>query len=73
MQQMFSTGQVARSLGLRPYQLEYAHATDQLAEPTFRFLGKRVYVADDVRRAALHFGVTLDDDLKVLDANKEVM
>jgi DNA-binding transcriptional MerR regulator len=70
-QQIFSTGQVARLLGLRPYQLEYAHATDQLAEPTFRFLGKRVYVADDVRRVALYFGVTLDESLKDADAKKE--
>ncbi len=71
MQQIFSTGQVARLLGLRPYQLEYAHATDQLSEPTFRFLGKRVYVADDVRRVALHFGIILDDNLKLADAKKE--
>ncbi len=70
MQQILSTGQVARLLGLRPYQLEYAHATDQLAEPALRFLGKRVYAADDVRRVALYFGVTLDENLKVADTKE---
>ena len=40
-------------------------------EPTFRFLNKRVYAADDVRRVALHFGVTLDDTLDVAATKKE--
>ena len=70
MQPIFSTGEVARKLNLRPYQLEYAHATGQLAEPAFRFLGKRVYVADDVRRVALHFGIRLDE-LRTAEAGKE--
>lgn len=71
MQSIYSTGQLARLLGLRPHQLEYAHSTGLLAEPMFRFLGKRVYCADDVRRVAQHFGLSLDDDLKVADAGKE--
>lgn len=71
MQSIYSTGQVARLLGLRPHQLEYAHASQALAEPDFRFLGKRVYCSDDVRRVAGHFGLTLDDGLNVVEARKE--
>jgi hypothetical protein len=63
MQKIYSTGQVARALGLPPHRLEYAHASQALAEPAFRFLGKRVYTPDDVRRVAGHFGVTLDGEL----------
>jgi DNA-binding transcriptional MerR regulator len=63
MQLIYSTGQVARLLGLRPYQLEYAHASRQLAEPALRFIGKRVYCADDVRRVAEHFRLKLDESI----------
>jgi DNA-binding transcriptional MerR regulator len=70
METIYSTGQVARLLGLRPHNIEYAHVSQSLAEPTFRFLGKRVYCADDVRRVAEHFGLTLDDGLNVV-AGKE--
>jgi DNA-binding transcriptional MerR regulator len=72
MENIYSTGQVARLLGLRPHQIEYAHASQALAEPNFRFLGKRVYCAADVQRVAEHFGLTLDDGLNVVQAGKEV-
>jgi hypothetical protein len=39
---IYSTGEVARLLGLRIHQIAYAHATGQVGEPTLRFLGKRV-------------------------------
>ena len=71
MENIYSTGQVARLLGLRPHQLEYAHASQALAEPSFRFLGKRVYCADDVRRVAGHFALALDDALNVIEGGKE--
>ncbi|MBN9519342.1 hypothetical protein J0H58_12605 [bacterium] len=71
MENIYSTGQVARLLGVRPHQLEYAHASQALAEPAFRFLGKRVYCAADVRRVAAHFRLTLDDGLSVVAAGPE--
>lgn len=71
MENIYSTGEVARLLGLRPHQLEYAHGSFALAEPDTRFLGKRVYTPDDVRRVACHFGLTLDDGLNVVLAGKE--
>lgn len=71
MQHIYSTGQVARMLGLRPHQLEYAHASGLLAEPAFRFLNKRAYRADEVRRVASHFGIRLGDDLSVVGSRNE--
>ena len=71
MQQIYSTGQVAKLLGVQTYQIEYAHSSSQLTEPDFRFLGKRVYTADDVRRVAEHFGHSLGDDLKVVEGKRE--
>ena len=63
---IYSTGQVARLLGLKVHQIAYAHATGQVAEPTLRFLNKRVYCAEDVRRVAEHFDLKLDASLKAV-------
>ncbi len=71
MQQIYSIGQVAKLLNVQAYKIEYAHTSNALAEPAFRFLGKRVYTDDDVRRVAKHFGLTLGDDLEVVEAGKE--
>ncbi len=63
MEQLFSTGQVARIVGVPPYKIGYAHANNRLAEPVHRVMNKRLYTPDDVRRVALHFGVELDEAL----------
>jgi DNA-binding transcriptional MerR regulator len=57
MDQFYSTGQVAKLLGIQVYQIGYAHSTGQLAEPAYRFLQKRVYTETDIRRVAEHFGI----------------
>lgn len=56
---IYSTGQLARLLGIPAYKIGYAHATGRLEEPAFRFLDKRCYTAADVRRVATHFGVSI--------------
>lgn len=61
MNTIFSTGQLARLLGIPAYKIGYAHATGRLEEPAFRFLDKRCYTAADVRRVAAHFGVTISE------------
>ena len=71
MDKLLSTGEVARLLGLQVYQIAYAHSTGQLAEPARRILNKRMYSADDVRRVANHFGVTLPSELQVEHVGKE--
>ena len=61
MNTIFSTGQLARLLGIPAYKIGYAHATGRLEEPAFRFLDKRCYTAADVCRVAAHFGVTISE------------
>lgn len=65
MDQLFSTGQVARLLGVQSHQIEYAMTTGRLAETAMRFLGKRVFTPSDVQRVATHFGVVPGDDQKI--------
>jgi MerR HTH family regulatory protein len=57
MLQLYSTGELARLLGVPAHRIEYAHATGHLDEPRLRFVGKRAYDGDDVRRVAAYFGV----------------
>lgn len=71
MEQLFSTGQVARIIGVPPYKIGYAHANSRLAEPAQRVMNKRLYTPDDVRRVAVHFGVELDDSLLPAAGGKE--
>ena len=54
-QQLYSTVQVARLVGVTEYRLAYAHRTGQLAEPKHLVANKRVYTADDVRRVREYF------------------
>lgn len=57
MEQIFSTGQIARLLGIQGYQIAYAINTRQLDEASFRFLDKRCFTQKDIKRIALHFGI----------------
>jgi hypothetical protein len=59
MNELLSTGQLARLIGVPLYKIAYAHLHQDLAEPACRILGKRMYDAEDVRRVAEHFGVTI--------------
>jgi len=61
MNQLFSTGDVAKLTGIQPYRISYAHITGQLPEPD-RVFGKRAYRWDQIRTLANHFGVTVDDE-----------
>ena len=60
MVQIFSTGQVAKLLGVARHKIEYAVATGLLPEAKFRFLDKRCFDAEDIRRMAEYFGVDAD-------------
>jgi excisionase family DNA binding protein len=61
MEQILSTGEVARLLGIQRHRLEYAIANGHLPEARFRFLDKRCFDAEDVKRIAEHFGVQIDE------------
>jgi hypothetical protein len=58
VEQIYSTGQVARILGIQGYQIAYAINTRQIAEASFRFLDKRCFTKRDIGRIADHFGMT---------------
>ena len=49
---IYSTGSVARKLGVKRYQLEYLLETDQVPEPRLRVAGKRIWDQDEVDRTA---------------------
>ena len=57
MDKIYSTGEVAQMLGIPRHKIEYAIANGHLAETTLRFLDKRCFTGDDVRRIADYFGV----------------
>jgi len=67
MQQIYSMGQVAKLLGVQKHRIEYAIATGQLADTKFRFLGKRGFDNNDLRRIAKHFGVKVkgENDVQI--------
>jgi DNA-binding transcriptional MerR regulator len=72
MEQLFSTGQIARLVGVPAYRIEYAHTNTGLGEPAQRVMSKRLYTLADLRRVAQHFGVELDERLFVPGSEEAV-
>jgi len=60
MEKIFSTGEVAKILGIARHKIEYAIANNHLPEAQFRFLDKRCFTNDDVKRIGIYFGVQVD-------------
>ena len=56
MQSMFSLGDVAKSLRIPGWKIQYAIASGRVAD-VGRFAGKRVFLATDISQLATHFGV----------------
>jgi len=48
---------VARLLNIKQYRITYALETGLVAEPRLRIARNRVFLPDDVKRVADHFGV----------------
>jgi DNA-binding transcriptional MerR regulator len=57
MRELYSTGQVARLLGIRQHHIGYAISSGHIPDAKLRFLGKRCFTDADMRRIARHFGV----------------
>ena len=57
--QHFLLRDVARRLGVKPYQVSYALSVGLVREPELRIANKRVFLPEDIDRLAAHFGVTL--------------
>lgn len=54
-EQLFSTLEAARSVGVSEFRLAYAHRAGHLAEPTYRITNKRIYTEADLERVARYF------------------
>ena len=54
--ELFSTGEVAKLLGLKRHVLEYAIQSGHIPEPQMRFLNRRVFQQSEIRVIAAHFG-----------------
>lgn len=57
-QQHYLLAEVARLLGVRPHQIAYALTNGLVEEPRLRIGGRRVFLPEDVRTLARHFGVS---------------
>lgn len=55
MEQMLSTGDIARLVGVPRHRIEYAVRSGYLGDSKTRFLGRRCFDSDDVRRIAIYF------------------
>lgn len=66
MEKIFSTGEVAKMLGVQRHRIEYAIVNNHLPEARFRFLDKRVFDAGDVKRIAEHFGVQIEATVDIV-------
>ncbi|MGO9109604.1 MAG: hypothetical protein ACLP9L_10245 [Thermoguttaceae bacterium] len=58
-QQHYLLRDVAKRLGVKPYQIAYALSVGLVPEPMLRISNKRIFQAGDVDRLAAHFGVKL--------------
>lgn len=54
---LLSIGDVGRLIGVPRHKIEYALASGYIQEPKTRFLGRRCFDSEDVRRVAVYFGM----------------
>jgi DNA-binding transcriptional MerR regulator len=50
---------VAKLLGVKPYQIAYALSVELVPEPELRISNKRIFQQEDIERLAAHFKVEL--------------
>ena len=60
MENIYSTGQAAKMLGIQRHRIEYAIVNGHLPEARFRFLDKRCFDAADIQGMAEYFGIEVD-------------
>lgn len=48
---------VAKRLGVKPYQIAYALSVGLVQEPKLRISNKRIFMFEDIERLAAHFGI----------------
>ena len=57
MKKLFLLSEVAGVLRKKPWQVVYAITSGAVPEPKLRIGNKRIFVAEDIRRLASHFGI----------------
>ena len=57
MKKLFLLSEVARLLRMKPYQIAYAITSGAVQEPKLRIGNKRIFVDEDIRGLATHFGI----------------
>jgi hypothetical protein len=60
MKNLLLLSEVARVLRKKPWQLVYAITSGAVPEPKLRIGNKRIFVDEDIRRLAAHFGIAYD-------------
>lgn len=68
MNNLYSTVDVSRLLGVGEHRLAYAIRTGKLEGPSYKVCNKRVYTEDDLRRVAEYFEVEMPDRKGGIDA-----
>ena len=57
MKKLYLLNEVAKVLRKRPYQVAYAITSGSVKEPKLRISNKRIFLEEDIRRLAVHFGI----------------
>ena len=57
MKKLFLLSEVAGVLRKKPWQVVYAITSGAVPEPKLRIGHKRIFVSEDIRRLAAHFGI----------------
>ena len=62
MKKVYLLSEVARLFKKRPHVIAYAISSGLVPEPKLRIGNKRIFVDEDIRRLATHFGIACDQD-----------
>jgi hypothetical protein len=71
MKKVYLLSEVARLFKKRPHVIAYAISSGLVPEPKLRIGNKRIFVDEDIRRLANHFGIAYGGAVPGQPARKE--
>ena len=71
MKKVYLLSEVARLFKKGPHVIAYAISSGLVPEPKLRIGNKRIFVDEDIRRLATHFGITYGGAVPGQPAGKE--
>ena len=71
MKKLFLLSEVAGVLRKKPWHVVYAITSGAVSEPKLRIGNKRIFVDQDIRRLASHFGIAYGGAVTDQPAGKE--